>query len=42
MANSQTHKVGRSAITGRFVTPATVARHPKTTITQTVKNPTRK
>lgn len=30
-------KVTRSAITGRFVTKATVARHPKTTVTQTVK-----
>ncbi len=32
------HTVGRSAITGRFVTPATVARHPRTTVTQTVPN----
>lgn len=32
-----TRKVGRSAITGKFVAPSTVARHPKTTVTQTVK-----
>jgi hypothetical protein len=33
------HSVNKSAITGRFVTQATVARHPKTTVTQTVKTP---
>jgi len=31
-----TRKVNRSAISGRFVTPSTVARSPKTTVTQTV------
>ena len=30
-------KVSRSAITGRFVKPSTAARHPKTTVTETVK-----
>jgi hypothetical protein len=30
-------KVGRSAITGKFVKASTVARHPKTTIMQTIK-----
>ena len=39
--SSGTHTVGRSAITGKFVKPATVARHPNTTVTQTVKNPKR-
>lgn len=33
-----TRKVGRSAITGKFVKPSTVQRHPKTTVTQTVKS----
>ena len=32
------HTVGRSAISGRFVTPATVTRHPNTTVTQRVPN----
>lgn len=32
-----TRKVNRSAISGRFVTPRTVRRSPKTTITQTVR-----
>lgn len=31
-------KVVRSAITGRFVKPSTAARHPKTTVTQTIKS----
>lgn len=30
-------RVNKSAITGRFVSKATVARHPKTTVVQTVK-----
>ena len=30
-------KVGRSAITGRFVKKTTVARRPRTTVTQTVR-----
>lgn len=34
---TRTRKVHRSAITGRFVRESTVRRHPKTTITQTVK-----
>lgn len=32
-----TRKVNRSAISGRFVSKATVVRHPRTTVTQTVK-----
>lgn len=32
-----TKKVGRSAVSGRFVKKGTVARNPRTTITQTVK-----
>lgn len=30
-------KVSRSAITGKFVKPATAKRHPRTTVTETVK-----
>lgn len=30
-------QVNKSAITGRFVSKATVQRHPKTTVTQTVR-----
>lgn len=30
-------KVTRSAITGRFVKPATAKRNPRTTVTQTVR-----
>lgn len=30
-------KVHRSAKTGRFVKPATVKRHPSTTVTETVR-----
>jgi hypothetical protein len=32
-----TKKVGRSAVSGRFVKKSTVARKPRTTVTQTVK-----
>lgn len=32
-----TKKVGRSAVSGRFVKKSTVARNPRTTVTQTVK-----
>jgi hypothetical protein len=32
-----TKKVGRSAVTGRFVKTSTVARNPRTTVTQTVR-----
>lgn len=35
-------KVGRSAITGRFVKQSTVKRHPKTTVNQTVKKTSKK
>lgn len=31
-----TKKVGRSAVSGRFVKRTTVARNPRTTVTQTV------
>lgn len=30
-------KVNRSAITGKFVTKGTARRHPRTTVTETVK-----
>ena len=33
-----TRKVGRSAVTGRFVKQSTVRGHPRTTVTQTVKS----
>ncbi len=33
-----TRKVGRSATTGRFVSKATVQRHLRTTVTQTVRS----
>ena len=44
MARSRTStvKVARSAITGRFVKPATAKRHPKTTVVETVKRQTKK
>lgn len=32
-----TKKVGRSAVTGRFVKQSTVSRNPRTTVTQTVR-----
>lgn len=32
-----THKINRSAISGRFVTKSTTQRNPKTTVTQTVR-----
>lgn len=35
-------KVHRSAISGRYVKPATAARHPRTTVTETVKPPTKR
>jgi len=31
-------QVSKSAITGRFVSKATVQRHPRTTVTQTVRS----
>lgn len=31
-------KLSRSAITGKFVKPATAQRHPKTTVTETVRS----
>jgi len=37
-----TRKITRSAITGRIVKPATAKRHPKTTVTETVKTPPKK
>ena len=32
-----THKVSRSAITGRYVKPSTAKRNPRTTVTETNK-----
>ncbi len=32
-----THKVSRSAVTGRFVKPSTARRNPRTTVTETIK-----
>ena len=32
-------KQHRSAVTGRFVAKATAARHPRTTVSETVKRP---
>jgi len=37
-----TGKRGRSAITGRFVKPVTVARHPKTTVNESTRSPKKK
>jgi hypothetical protein len=37
--NLAKQKVSRSAITGHFVSKATAARHPKTTVTETVSRP---
>lgn len=37
-----TRKVGRSAVTGRFVRKSTVTRNPHTTVTQTVRTTKRK
>jgi hypothetical protein len=40
MANKgKTGKVQRSAVTGQFVTQEYARRHPKTTVTETVKAP---
>lgn len=38
----KTRKIHRSAVTGKFVTKKYVKRHPKTTVTETVKAPRRK
>jgi hypothetical protein len=35
-------KVARSAVSGRFVKKSTAARHPKTTVVETVKVPSKK
>ena len=37
-----TRKVGRSAISGRFVSKSTVVRNPRTTVTQTIKTSKKK
>lgn len=37
-----TKKVARSSSTGRFVSPKTAKRHPKTTTTETVKKAKRR
>lgn len=34
---NKNRKISRSAITGRFVKRSTVRRHPKTTVTETVR-----
>lgn len=38
----KTRQVHRSAVTGRFVPKGYVKRHPKTTVTETVKTPKKK
>lgn len=35
-------KVNRSAVTGRFVKSSTAKRHPRTTVTETVKSKKRR
>jgi len=35
-------KVSRSAVTGRFVKKSTAKRHPRTTVTETVRTPRKK
>ena len=43
MAKGQgSHKASRSAVTGKFVSDKYAKSHPKTTVRETVKNPTRK
>lgn len=37
-----TRKVHRDAVTGRFVTEDYTKKHPRTTVTETVKRPKRK
>ncbi len=37
-----TKKIHRSADTGQFVSPSEVKKHPKTTVTETVKVPKKK
>lgn len=37
--SKRTRKVGRSAITGRFVPVSTARRKPRTHVVETVKNP---
>lgn len=42
MAKGKTRKVSRSAVTGRFVKKRYAEKHPKTTVTETVKTPKKK
>jgi hypothetical protein len=35
-------KRSRDAVTGKFVTPEYVKKHPKTTVTETIKEPKKK
>ena len=42
MAKTGTHKVHRDAGTGKFVPPDYAKKHPKTTVSDTVKNPKKK
>jgi hypothetical protein len=37
-----TRKITRSAVTGRIVKPSEAKKHPKTTVTETVKTPPKK
>lgn len=38
----KTWKVGRSAVTGKFVKKSTVKNHPRTTVTETMKRSKKK
>jgi len=42
VAKTGTHKVHRDAGTGKFVPPDYAKKHPKTTVSDTVKNPKKK
>jgi hypothetical protein len=42
LASKGTSKVYKSAVTGKFVTKKHVQKSPNTTVTQTVKKPTKK
>lgn len=40
-SKSSTTKANRSAVTGKFVTKSYAAKHPKTTVTETIKKKSR-
>lgn len=42
MGGKKTVKVNRDAGTGKFVKPEYAKRHPKTTVTETVRKPAKK